>query len=304
MPSPKRPPAFQFYADAWLGSVSVETMPAAVEGTYIRLLARQWRTHLAGELLPKDPAILRLLTKLSPAEWKKAWPLLEKHFPVTGEHRANPTLLAVWQDRVDFLESARENGKKGGRPVKEPEPPNPRKAKIKRAETQPFTGVEPNPSPTENPDETSVVCSLSTDTPPPAANAAVAPPAAAAAVRGEAAYAKRFAAIRARFTDERAVLAFERHCRAQKHPDAFLLDLEAAARERPSDGAPGLPWDVIGMALHEIGQKGKVASEFLVRSFAAPLMRPRAVADADTAPEITYDQLIAQMEQEAAAHVA
>lgn len=302
MASPKRPPAFQFYADAWLGSVSVETMPAAVEGTYIRLLARQWKAHLAGEVLPKDPSVLRLLTKLTPPEWKKAWVHLEKHFPVHGEGRANRTLAAVWQDRVDFVERARTNGRNGGRPQSEPEANRPRNPKG----TEKGTQKEPNPSrvgtpdgnPDGNPDGTSVVCGLGTDTPPTAAHAAVPPPhgaaAAASDVHDPEAYARRRDAIRARFADERAVLAFDRHCRAARHPDALLLDLEAASRERPSDGAPGLSWDVIGLVLHELSVKGKPATEHLIRVFAAPIVSPIGRQTPDT-PAMSEAEIEADM---------
>jgi hypothetical protein len=110
MPAPKRQPAFQFYPSAWLNSVSVETMPPEVEGTYIRLLSRQW---VAGEL-PESPATLRLLTKLSPAQWKRAWPLLEPHFPIFEQGgRRNTTLAAVQEERETFKKDASESGRVG-----------------------------------------------------------------------------------------------------------------------------------------------------------------------------------------------
>lgn len=290
MPSPKRPPAFQFYADAWLGSVSVETMPANVEGTYIRLLARQWKAHIAGdEVLPKDPAVLRLLTKLTPAEWKKAWPQLEKHFPVQGSGRANPTLAAVWQDRADFVQAQRENGKKGGRPQREPGQPAPHNPNLPAKESQRKPKPSQSANPTGNPNESSVVCSLETDTTPTAAAAAVSPLAGAAAaadVHDPIAYAERREAIRQRFADERHVLAFDRHVRASQFPDVFLLDLEAASRERPSDGKPAVPWDVIGTVLHELSVKGKRPTEHLIRVFAEPMLNPRA----DRAPDATAER--------------
>jgi uncharacterized protein YdaU (DUF1376 family) len=116
MPTPKRPPAFQFYPDAWFGSIAVELMPPEVEGTYLRLLARQW---LAVNL-PADPEQLCRLTKLTPAQWKKAWPLLEPHFPLIegGAFRQNETLHALHEERQEFVAKQQENGKKGGRPKK------------------------------------------------------------------------------------------------------------------------------------------------------------------------------------------
>ena len=116
MPTPKRPPAFQFYPDAWFGSIAVELMPPEVEGTYIRLLARQWMAVT----LPADPEQLCRLTKLTPAQWKKAWPLLEPHFPLIagGAFRQNETLHALHEERQEFVAKQQENGKKGGRPKK------------------------------------------------------------------------------------------------------------------------------------------------------------------------------------------
>lgn len=170
MATPKRIPTFQFYAHAWLGSIAVETMPAEVEGTYIRLLAKLWISLTQGEgrLLPADPKHVRLLTKLSESQWRKAWPLLEPHFPLTDDAagRVNPTLLAVWTEREAFVTKQRANGESGGRPPKNPTlsratPQTPEKQEPKRkpAITQAFS--EPNPN------ESSVSVS-GTDTPPPA----------------------------------------------------------------------------------------------------------------------------------------
>jgi len=139
MPTPKRPPAFQFYPDAWFGSIAVELMPPEVEGTYIRLLARQW----LAVALPADPAALRLLTKLTPPQWKKAWALLEPQFPLTpdGAGRQNPTLHAVHEERQDFIAKQAENGKKGGRPTGSQKEP-----KITQAFSLGSVWVNPNES--------------------------------------------------------------------------------------------------------------------------------------------------------------
>lgn len=151
MATPKRIPSFQMYAHAWLGSLSVEMMPPEVEGTYIRLLCKLWvaLTQGEGSILPTDPKRIRVLTKLSEAQWKKAWPLLEPHFPVTddGDGRVNPTLLAVWREREAFAVKQRANGESGGRPPKNPHKP-PTKAKRNPEETQAF--------PDQNPSESSV----------------------------------------------------------------------------------------------------------------------------------------------------
>lgn len=292
MATPKRIPAFQMYAHAWLGSMHVDMMPAEVEGTYIRLLCKLWvaLTQGEGQILPVDPKQIRTLTKLSEAQWRKAWPLLEKHFPMTDDNagRVNPTLLAVWTEREAFVLKQRANGEGGGRPPKNPNPPKTKpkpEPRAKPRETQAFP--EKNPSP--NPDETSV-SGTGTALPPTAADAAVSPPAAAPDEPPE--FAERKAALRAQFTDERSVLAFDRHCRASRNPEGFLLDVEYAAKPRPSDGAEGVPWDVIGLAMHELSAKGMPATEHLIRKFAAPIMAPAA---APGAGEMTAEQAEAAM---------
>lgn len=101
------------------------------------------------------------------------------------------------------------------------------------------------------------------------------PPAAAAAELPEQ-FAQRAAELRANFTDPRAALAFDRHMRASRNPEGFLLDVEYAAKLRPSDHAAGVPWDVIGQALHELSAKGRTATEHLIRVFAGPILTPAA----------------------------
>ena len=113
MPKASKSPAFQFYASDWLTSTAVEMMPPEVEGTYVRLLCRQW----LAVTLPADPAVLRSLTKLSPAQWKKAWPVLAPHFPLVdgGAGRQNPQLQGVRADREQYLQQSAEAGKKGAK---------------------------------------------------------------------------------------------------------------------------------------------------------------------------------------------
>lgn len=154
MAAPKRIPAFQFYAHAWLSSMSVTMMPAEVEGTYIRLLSHLWvgLTQGDGRLLPIDPKQLRMLTKLSESQWKKFWPALEEHFPLSDDEtgRINPTLHAVWVSHMEFRDKQRENGANGGRPPKNQPPPK-EKPKRNPTETQAF----PVGSVSRNPNETS-----------------------------------------------------------------------------------------------------------------------------------------------------
>lgn len=165
MTAPKKAPAFQFYASAWLASASVTRMEPEVEGTYLRLLCHQWQLHVAeeGELLPIDPAEVRRLTKLDVKQWATAWTRLEKHFPQFDGGRANPTLLAVWEERNAFVRGRRANGGAGGRPKKE--------TKTEPTGNHVVSSRLSPPEPTAKRDESSVVCSLRSDTTP-AADAA------------------------------------------------------------------------------------------------------------------------------------
>lgn len=142
-----------------------------------------------------------------------------------------------------------------------------------------------------NADRTAVDVDVDKDLTTATANAAAAvsreraePPAAAAAELPEQ-FAQRAAELRANFTDPRAALAFDRHMRASRNPEGFLLDVEYAAKLRPSDHAAGVPWDVIGQALHELSAKGRTATEHLIRVFAGPILTPStpttAMSEAD-----------------------
>lgn len=145
MAAPKRQPAFQFYPSAWFSSLQVTTMSAEEEGTYIRLLGHQWISRT----LPVDPKELQRLTKLTPAQWKKAWQKLEQQFPLTadGKGRANLTLESVRDEREAFIESRRVNGAAGGKVA----------AKKRRARIEHHTSIEAAAE-RESRDETDSTC--------------------------------------------------------------------------------------------------------------------------------------------------
>lgn len=116
--------------------------------------------------------------------------------------------------------------------------------------------------------------------------------------------------LRSQFDEPRHVLAFERHMRASGSPEAFRLELEALSRERPSDGQPGIPWAVIGQALHEISLDGRRATSGMIRVFADTVQRrergefdrpPTSFIGNPVTPAPTWDELIAR--EEAPAHV-
>src|SRR5690242_15879636 len=59
--------------------------PLVARAVYRELLDAQWDVVR----LPKSDEELRRIVRASPREWAKAWPLVEPHFPLDGEHRQN-----------------------------------------------------------------------------------------------------------------------------------------------------------------------------------------------------------------------
>lgn len=258
MPTPKRPPAFQFYPDAWLGSVSVETMPPEVEGTYIRLLARQWLSVS----LPADPKLMQKLTKLTPAQWRKAWPLLEPHFPLVdeGAARRNPTLAAVHEAREAFRTQSAERGRVGAEKRwgghEDPTPKPPRKAKGPPSRNGRVPHADPMPENMGSPSfgqwgtDDSVSGSV-TDTPPTAADAAVSPPGGAAT-----ATATAREELLGRFANPLHRDAAAGYVRAAQHPDSVVAHLDGLLSGLSAPNMQPIAPEVLGQALHEMRVAG------------------------------------------------
>jgi uncharacterized protein YdaU (DUF1376 family) len=57
--------------------------PLVARAVYRELLDAQWDLIR----LPKDAEALREIVRASVREWSTAWPFVEPHFPVDGEHR-------------------------------------------------------------------------------------------------------------------------------------------------------------------------------------------------------------------------
>jgi hypothetical protein len=278
-------PAFQFYPSDWRNDLALRTCSIGARGLWQELLCTMHEGtpygHLAldGVALSDEEAAslagvplkdyTRLLAELERRKVCSRTPdgVVFSRRMVRDEELRNKRAAAGEAGKEHGQKGAR-YGAKGGRPPKEK---GGRKTPLKTPlapETE--TPVEPPPSSSS---------SSSASLTPSAAAAALSPLAGAAAAASEvgdpAAYGKHRDRIAAQFTDERARLAFERHCRASRFPDALLLDIEAASRERPSDGAPGVPWDVIGTVLHELSVKDRRPTEHLIRVFSEPMLTPR-----------------------------
>lgn len=277
MPAPRRQPAFQFYAAAWLGSVQVETMPPEVEGTYIRLLARQW----IAEILPSDPAELRLLTKLTPAQWKKAWPRLEPLFPLTEDQRGrqNETLAAVHQEREEYLAEAAQAGRAGaqkrwGKTAEQEATPTQKKKGGPSKNDRVSIGYPtdtPTPSLPDTPagtpstpqwgldDSGSVSVSVS-ELPTPAVavvgSARGAPTHETATTTATA--DTRKAAMLAKFVNPLHREAAEGYVRSAQHPDTVVAHLEGVMSGLSAPGMRPIEPNMLGQALHDMRVAGVV----------------------------------------------
>jgi hypothetical protein len=297
--TPKRPPAFPFYVDAWFSSVSVTTMPPEVEGTYLRLLGYQWRSMA----LPIEPSAIRLLTKLNEKQWRTAWPLLVKHFPVVENGRRNPTMEALRVEREEYLAKQRTNGKHGGRPRSaepdEPAPPKPTRTQKKPTENPTVMPEKPTGSVSPNPNETSGSgFGSGLDVPPPAADAAGSPSSASGTQLAEGDTAQRAEALLAHFTEPHHRDAVAGFIRAHRIPDVAITEIDGMRTGLTAPGMVKVPVPIIGQALHEMRVGGITqlnAAQF--RGFVQRLQNPGIPRD-DGEPDSGYGDVIKQLERE------
>ncbi len=274
MPVPKRPPAFLFYPDAWFGSVAVEMMPPEVEGTYIRLLARQW----LAVSLPADPSMLRRLTKLDEKQWKAAWPLLEPHFPLleNAQARQNPTLHALHIEREEFLRESSEKGKRGAekrwgkdvpanaepmrRPSKRdaranapamPEPmPQPSRKHghpIAQALPDPMPGDDSGSGSVTGTDNSTSAAAAVAVTSLPLANPPESPTAATTAARDT---------VLAQFENPLHREAAAGYIRSAQHPDSVIAHLGGMTSGISAPGMQPVGIETLGQALHDMRVAG------------------------------------------------
>lgn len=129
-------PAFQFYASDFL--TDTNSWDAIEVGIYIRILSTQW----VNGSVPDDEVRLARIAGVDMASFKKAWVFLGLKFELypDGQLR-NPKMEEVRNQQNLYRETARTNGKKGGRPKKK---------------TQHETENKPNENPTLLKNETEI----------------------------------------------------------------------------------------------------------------------------------------------------
>jgi uncharacterized protein YdaU (DUF1376 family) len=106
-----KPPAFQFYANDWLGSTQIMLMSPAEEGAYIRLLAIAWNDEDC--CLPNDDEKLAKLSRLGKKWHSHSGAIIRKCFKVKGNKIFNERLLKEKRKIEDFRKERSKSGKRG-----------------------------------------------------------------------------------------------------------------------------------------------------------------------------------------------
>jgi uncharacterized protein YdaU (DUF1376 family) len=101
-------PAFQFYPDSWLSSLSITLMTPAEEGAYIRLLCHAWLSPDCS--LPADSDSLKTLSRLG-VGWKNSEAKIRGKFRQEGERLFNDRLLLERTKQEDWRRKSSAGGK-------------------------------------------------------------------------------------------------------------------------------------------------------------------------------------------------
>jgi uncharacterized protein YdaU (DUF1376 family) len=102
-----------WFTDAYLADTT--HLKTIEHGAYDLLLLSMWR---AGGSLPNEETLLQRITKLTPGEWKKVWPVVSKFFTIDGGRITQKKLSSTYANVSARVEKNRANGRLGGRPPK------------------------------------------------------------------------------------------------------------------------------------------------------------------------------------------
>jgi uncharacterized protein YdaU (DUF1376 family) len=98
-----------FWTDRWIGS-SAFLLPMEARGVYREMLTQAWRR---GARLPNDHEAIRRAIGATVAEWRRAWPSVQRFWRVDGDNLVNDTQQTVYADAQAKSERASQRGLRG-----------------------------------------------------------------------------------------------------------------------------------------------------------------------------------------------
>lgn len=98
--------SYPWYPADWRGSKAVMLMNAAERGIYRELLDYCWQDGS----IPNDEVMLMKMARCTPAEWRKAWPVVAREFPLIDGVRRNPKVDERRPGLVDWHASRKRGG--------------------------------------------------------------------------------------------------------------------------------------------------------------------------------------------------
>lgn len=135
-----------FWIDRWDGSPAA-ALPIHARGLYREMLTRAWRL---GGWLPNDHATIQRLVRVTPKEWRAAWPLIACYWQEQGDRLVNTTQLEVMAEARERKERARQKGSKGGSKTQAEREAKRLAEGVAKPELKGVAGIKP-PSPSPSP---------------------------------------------------------------------------------------------------------------------------------------------------------
>jgi uncharacterized protein YdaU (DUF1376 family) len=238
----------------WFSSETVALLGPAGESFYLRLLMHQWKNEDDG--LPVDPELLRRLSGASPKEWRAAWAMLERHFPVCEDgKRRNPRTENERRFALDRREKRRAAGKKGNEtrwhgdedgPPEGPDSDGDGIAMRSQNPRNPVAGPSQNHRPSPSPSLTAT-----------ADAAAVTPDASAAAGLAE------------QFVEPRHRSAYDSARRAHRFPEQLDAMITGLAEGLSAPRGKPLTWHQLGQGILDLRAQQRDLTTLSLGGFAA-----------------------------------
>ena len=98
-----------FWTDRWMGS-SGFLLPIEPRGLYREMLTQAWRR---GARLPNDHAAIRVACGVSPGEWRRCWPKVQRFWRADGDSLVNDTQLEIYAEAKALAQENHDRARAG-----------------------------------------------------------------------------------------------------------------------------------------------------------------------------------------------